>query len=355
MSKRKLLLVGSLPFANEEDAMRRAMDAFGAGLDYVPDGEIGEKSAEYPRGNRSAWVTHQMSLCAADTANWELVKPAETNQFGFPVDYGKEPKVKPKHPPGELHKHLNFRYDTYFEQHYPTFKRLRAERGLEGKVKYQVGVPTGLGIGFGMMNPLTAIRYAGALNTRIAYEVNRILKMAGDDVIIQVEIPAELAMAYRLPPFLMGLSLRTVFDLVKKMDAAPLGYHLCLGDLNNKALTQAPSLDRMVEFSNRLVAGTPSKHKLLYMHYPLAEAAVPPPLEAAYYAALKDIRLPAGVEFIAGFVHEKRTEAEHQQILRELETVLKQPVGVACSCGLGRRPSDVAEKLMTMMGTVADA
>lgn len=355
MAKRKMLLVGSLPFENEEEAMRRAMDAFGDGLEIVPDGEIGEVSEQFPRGSRSAWVTHQMHLCAQDTANWDMVNPGELNEAGFPVDYDKVWRVKPKHSPKEMPKHLDFRYDTYFEQSYPIFKRLRAERGLEDRVKFQLGIPTGLGIGFGMMHPVTAIRYAGALNTRIAEEANRVLAMAGDDVVIQIEIPAELAMAYRLPSFMMGLALRTAFDLLKKLNPAPIGYHLCFGDLNNKALTNAPSLRRMVDFSNRLVKGTPSKHTLLYMHYPLAEAAEPPPLSAEYYAPLKDIVVPDGVDFIAGFVHEKRTEAEHKQILNHIENAINKPVGVACSCGMGRRPADVAENLMHMMGVVAEA
>lgn len=355
MAKRKLLLVGSLPFENAEDAMGRAMDTFGNGLELIPDGEIGEKNAQFPNGSRSAWVTHQMHLCAKDTANWEMVKAGEINAAGFPADYDKVWRVKPKHSPSEMHKHLDFKYDTYFEESYPIFKRLRAEHGLEGQVKFQLGIPTGLGIGFGMMNPLTAIRYAGALNTRIAYEANRVLEMAGDDVVIQVEIPAELAMAYRLPSFMMGFPLRIAFDLLNKLNPAPIGFHLCLGDLNNKALTKAPSLTKMVDFSNRLIKGTPNKHKLLYMHYPLAEAAEPPPLSAAYYAPLKDIQTPKGVDFIAGFIHEKRTEAENKQILKHIEDAVHHPVGVSCSCGMGRRPATVAENLMQMMSAVAEA
>jgi hypothetical protein len=353
MSKRKVLLVGSLPFDNEEDAMRRSLDSLGASLYGAPDGEIGEKTPDFPKGRRAAWVVNQMNLCVEDTDNWDVKKPAETNAEGFPKDYDASPQLRAKHPPSEMHKYLNFKYDEYFKESYEIFKRLRAERGLDG-LKFQVGIPTGLGITFGMLGPINGLRYANAFNRRIAEETNRILDMAGDDVIIQVEVPAELAMAYRLPGFLMGITQRTIFHLLDLINPAPMGVHLCLGDLNNKALTKVPSLNRMVTFSNRLVNKWPQKHQLLYMHYPLAEAAVPPPIESTYYAPLKDIVLPSGVDFVAGFVHEKRNNDEHATILKHIEGAVQNQVGVACSCGLGRRDADIATNLIQVMHTLAD-
>ena len=43
MAERKVLLIGSLPFDNEEDAMARSLDILGEHLFSLPDGEIGEK------------------------------------------------------------------------------------------------------------------------------------------------------------------------------------------------------------------------------------------------------------------------------------------------------------------------
>lgn len=352
MSTRKVLLVGSLPFENEEDAMRRSLDRLGAKLYAAPDGEIGEKTPQFPKGRRAAWVVNQMNLCAADSANWDVKKAAQTNEAGFPKDYDTVPQLRPKHSPAEMHKYLNFKYDEYFKESYAIFKRLRSERGLDD-LKFQVGIPTGLGITFGMLGPINGLRYANAFNRRIAEETNRILEMAGDDVIIQVEVPAELAMAYRAPGFLMGFAQRGIFYLLDLIKPASIGVHLCLGDLNNKALTKVPSLKRMVAFSNRLVKKWPQKHQLLYMHYPLAEAAEPPPLDAAYYAPLKDIYLPDGVDFVAGFVHEKRNDDEHTKILGHIEGALQNQVGIACSCGLGRRDAAIATNLIEFMNTIA--
>ena len=56
MPPRKALLVGSLPYADEHEAMTRALAQFGSRLIALPDGEIGEKSELYPTGTRAAWV-----------------------------------------------------------------------------------------------------------------------------------------------------------------------------------------------------------------------------------------------------------------------------------------------------------
>ncbi len=355
MNARKTLLVGSIPFENEEDAMSRALAQLSPYLFSLPDGEIGEKTELYPKGNRAAWVMTVINACTEDTANWRVVKQPTRAEDGFPADYDKVQKLKPKHSPAALFEHLRFGYDEYFKSSYETFKRLRADRKLPD-LKFQVGVPTGLGITFTMMNPIDAIRYAGVFNQRIAFEVNEIIKMAGDDVVIQVEVPGELAMAYQLPAFLIDLPVLSVRSLVKKFSpTAQVGVHICLGDLNNKALVKASTLDKLVKFSNCLVEKWPQNHPPFYIHYPLAEAAAPPTLDRAFYAPLKQVKLPAGTRFIAGFVHEKLSGADHQKLLKTIEGLRGGTVDIACSCGMGRRTPEEADRLLEIMNEVASS
>ena len=102
----------------------------------------------------------------------------------------------------------------------------------------------------------------------------------------------------------------------------------------------------MVHFSNKLVDRWSPEYELAYMHYPLAEAIDPPPMDTSFYEALKNVRLPENTRFVAGFVHEKRSDAELVQIRDMIETIRQHPVDVACSCGLGRRPREVAEAVI---------
>ena len=101
-------------------------------------------------------------------------------------------------------------------------------------LKFQVGLPTGMGGTFGLMGPINGLRYASAFNTRMAYEANEMLKIADPgDIIFQLEVPGELAMAYRMPKFLMNLSLRTVLGLVQQIEPkAPFGVHFSFGSMS---------------------------------------------------------------------------------------------------------------------------
>jgi hypothetical protein len=345
MTDRKALLVGSLPFGSEEEAMQFTLETLGQALVSLPDGEIGEITDEYPKGKRAAWVMTAIDICSADTENWQVIKEKGRTSEGFPADYNQVQKLKPRRPVSEMHKYLNFGYLDYFKASYPIFQRLRNSHNRPD-LKFQVGVPTGLGITISMMPPLDALRYVDAFNKRIAYEVNEILKLA-PDVLIQIELPAELKLAYTLPNFMMNLALRSLNGLVKKIDpSAQLGIHICLGDLNNIALTQAKTLDKLVRFSNLMVKNWSPKHRLQYVHYPLAEAAAPPPTDKGYYQPLRDIHLPKDVRFIAGFVHEGNTPEANEQILQTIEAIRGTQIDIACSCGLGRRSNETARRLI---------
>jgi hypothetical protein len=348
-SPRPALLVGSLPFADEETCMRRALDQLGPRLFSLPDGEIGEKSPAFPKGNRIAWVVYAIEKLTADPENWEIVKQPVRGEDGMAVNYEGFQKLKPRRSLADMPKHVRLGYDDFFHQSYPVFQRLREEYQLSD-LKFQLGVPTGFAMGFAFASPITWLRYTYAFNTVIAREVNAALATAGTDVLVQIEVPPELYAAYKLPAPLMGLALRPILDLLGKLTpGAQIGIHLCLGDFHNEALVHPRTLGKMVAFSNRLVAAWPTQHTLAYVHYPFAEAGVPPSTEAGYYAPLSGIRLPPDTRFVAGFVHEKRTWAENRHILASIEAAYGQPVGVATSCGLGRRAPETAEQLLEWM------
>lgn len=354
-TKRLTLLVGSLPFDSDEDCMKRALDALGPTLFCLPDGEVGEKTPAFPKGNRMAWVVYAIEKLTQDKANWQVSKQPVRGADGMALNYDSFQKLKPLHAPADMAQHVQLGYDEYFRLNYPIFTRLRQQHQLPN-LKFQVGVPTGFAMGFAFASPITWLRYTYAFNTVIAREVNAILAQAGHDVVIQLEVPPELYAAYKLPKPLIGLALKPILDLLRKIDpGAQIGVHLCLGDFHNEALVHPKTLDKMVAFSNKLVEEWPTQHTLVYMHYPFAEGLVPPSVDADHYALLKDINLPVGTRFIAGFVHEKRTLDENRHILNSIESARGQLVDVACSCGLGRRSAGTATELMALMAELANA
>ncbi|MGV3559622.1 hypothetical protein [Larkinella arboricola] len=348
-SVRSALLVGSLPFSNEEECMTRALDALAPVLFCLPDGEIGEKTATFPKGNRIAWVVYAIEKMTEDQTNWEVVKPPVRGEDGMATSYDHIQKLRPLRSPAEMPQHVRLGYDDFFRSSYPIFKRLR-EQYNRPDLKFQLGVPTGFAMGFAFASQLQWLRYTYAFNTVIAREVNAALDEAGNDVVVQLEVPPELYAAYMLPTPLLGLALKPIKDLLSKIKpGAQIGMHLCLGDFHNHALIHPKTLGKMVAFSNKLVEEWPSQHTLAYVHYPLAEGLVPPPLNDGYYAPLKNLRLPSATRLVAGFVHEGRTLEENKQIRDSIEIARGQAVNVATSCGLGRRTPETAEKLLKLM------
>lgn len=354
MTQRDVLLVGSMPYANEEAAMRRALETFGSSLFALPDGEVGVKDELYPRGRRMGWVQTAIQR-NADNAAFGITKDIERDKgTGLFKNYEDLFVLKPKYSPKEIVPYLNFGYLEFFRESYPIFKRLREEFNQPNTV-FQVGIPTGLAIGFLSMKPPMALRYRGAFDQRLAHEANEMVKEAGDDVIIQIEIPIEMGLAQKLPGFMMFLPVNMLISLVKRINPkARIGIHMCLGDLHNKSLVKLDMEGLIVKFANQMLKKWPATHtRLEYVHFPFAEGEVSPNKNPDFYAPLKNIQLPQGTKFIAGFVHEKLNLAEHETILKAIESARGGQVGVACSCGLGRRSTEAADQLFELTKQVA--
>lgn len=351
---RRALLVGSLPADDEAQAMANALALLGPALDSLPDGEIGERNARFPGGTRSAWTAIIGSICEADPASWKVVRAGETNDLGWSTDYGTGTRLAPRRRPSEMAAHLDLGWNRFARQSYPEFERLRAAADRP-ELRFQVGLPTALGMTFTIMSPVNALRYAGAFNERLAHEANDVLDhLGGDNVRFQLEVPGELALAYRTRGRALGFALRTVLGLANQIrPEAPFGVHLCFGDLNNKALITQPSLTPAVRFTNELVKRWPTTHRLDYVHMPLAEADLAPTIDPAWYAPLADLRLPSDCRLVAGFVHDKLDDQGHDHLLALLDDLVGRRVDVASSCGLGRRDRATADSLMRRTARLA--
>ncbi|MEM1137742.1 MAG: hypothetical protein AAGI07_18025 [Bacteroidota bacterium] len=346
VAKRYAHLVGSMPYINEATAMEKALTFLNGSLHSLPDGEIGEKSEKYPKGCRSAWTQVIMDSLEADTENWKVSKKAERNKDGVPIHYTKASKLRPKKSPKALLEYLDFKWLDYFRQSYPIYKKLKAKTD-SSRMKFQVGLPTGLGITFVVLGPIYGLRYAKVFNKRMAYEANEIAKIADkNDLIFQIEVPIEVIMFQMMPPLISDIAFKSIIGLARLLNPEiPVGIHLCLGDLNNEALGKLKTLKKLVKFSNKLVNKWPSTHQLAYMHYPLAEGNIPPETDVAFYNILKDIKLPKDTRFIAGFVHEKLPLETHKKLLKNIENIRGEQIDIACSCGMGRRTAEIADQL----------
>lgn len=128
--------------------------------------------------------------------------------------------------------------------------------------------------------------------------------------------------------------------------------------MNNKAAVSVPSLEPLTSFVNKIFKAWPAQThpNLDFMHVPLAEGDIPPKVEPAFYQPLENLKdWPKNTTFVAGFVHEKRSEQELKDIMKILEEKLVGiNLGVATACGLGRRSKAAAQELMDKMKLLAD-
>lgn len=134
--------------------------------------------------------------------------------------------------------------------------------------------------------------------------------------------------------------------LARLVRAAPagarFGVHLCLGDMNHRALGRMDDLGPVVALANALAAKWPQGRPLAYVHAPFGAADVPPSVDPAFTAPLADLRLPSTTRFVAGLVHEHVDVDQQRAMLARVEGLVGSTADVAAACGLGRRDRDDA-------------
>jgi hypothetical protein len=181
--------------------------------------------------------------------------------------------------------------------------------------------------------------------------VNTIHAEGGNEVLFQIEVPAELVFMTKAPgplrPAMAGWLGGIVANLAAQSPAGSrFGVHLCLGDLGHQALGRLRDTGPLVLLANAIGSRWPDGRSLEYVHAPLAAGEDPPPADPAFYRPLRRLALPDGTRFVAGLLHEGRSVDELRPLLAEIESLLGRWVDVAAACGLGRRSPQAAQEIM---------
>lgn len=121
------------------------------------------------------------------------------------------------------------------------------------------------------------------------------------------------------------------------------GFHLCVGDMNNKAFSRLEDTTTLVLLADALVSGFPAGRTLEFLHLPLAHGSEPPTRDEAFYAPLAGLSVPPDARLVAGFAHEAQSLEEQLELRDIVEAQVKRPLDIAASCGLGRRDLVAAE------------
>lgn len=340
---RSVHLVGTVP----ADDVRGAFELFATTLgehlpSWIPDGETGD---------RLNWVQRIIESLRAHP-------DLRLSRDGDWSDYDSTPCFSVA--PGAEFTSLELDYTRHFRESWPEFLRFRAEQG--GDRVLQVGIPSQIDlalIAFGF-KPVAALRHMAPFRDATVREITRIHAVAGDDAIFQLEVPIPLILLGRVPPPIRPVvARRLAAELVKVPRRSPqgarFGVHLCYGDMNHKSMADPEDSAPLVQLCNAIASAWPTAQRLEFIHAPFARGEEPPSLDSAFYEPLTDLRLPAGVRFAAGLIHEDRTVDEMVALRDEVENLIGGTVDLGAACGLGRRDRERAETNLRLGVAVASA
>jgi len=324
-------LVGSFPSDDPETAMRFMLDAVGDRLPILPDGET---------GMRDRWVVHIVEGLRQHPA-------LEVKRDGRWSDYDDTPVLRVRDQSRLTGDSLDFGHVAAFRDNYPLYLKLRGP----AQTGFQVGLPGDLDMALFTLGPVNAFRHRRPFTAATVAEIRAIHAEAGDDVVFQIEIPAELVMVARTPAPLRRMAARIMARGVANLarsapQGARFGVHLCLGDLNHRALGRMSDLAPLVALGNAIGSIWPTGRPLEYLHAPFAAADQVPPTSPDWYSALRKLRLPAGTRFVAGIAHEDQELTVQRGLVSMLDQLIGGCVGVSTSCGLGRRTPEAAARAL---------
>jgi hypothetical protein len=180
MVQRRTLLVGSIPGDTARAAMAEAMREVGSHLRYLPDGET---------GTRDRWV---VGIINSFRDNPDLAVRRE----GDWADYKRQLNFKVRRGRPFTGDSLNLGIQQAFEENRPLFDELRAGHD---DLSVQVGIPGDFDLAMFTLGLAGALRHRKGFTNATVRELSAIHAAAGDDVLFQLELPAEMVFVAMTP------------------------------------------------------------------------------------------------------------------------------------------------------------
>ncbi|WP_438353921.1 hypothetical protein [Microbacterium sp. CJ88] len=342
-------LVGSINFDDAEKTMRTAAGLLGRHLKRIPDGEVGP---------RFHWILFQPDVIGQAEGLERigdepvLVRGLDARPVRIADGVDAASIVLP--PLG---------YADAALESYAVFTRLRDEGAIPAGVRFQVSLPTPVGVVAAFfrgedrpaIEPVYAVALLGELQ-RITAAIPH------GDLAIQWDVATEFAVlesgGYEET---FGGDYSGWFDdqwtelpsrVAALVNAVPtdveVGVHLCYGDAGEKHFIEPTDAANLTRFANALLSS---------LDRPLTWVHLPVPIErddAAYFAPLAELALTGDTELYLGLVHrEDGAEGAARRIAAASGVV--PAFGVATECGIGRAPDGTTEGILRTHAEVAAA
>ncbi len=348
MSERKIQgahLVGSVNFDEAETTMRVAAAHLGGHLRRIPDGEVGE---------RFHWILFQ-----AD----RLGQAAGIDRVGDSPIPLRMLDIRPiKLADGVSAAEITLPALGYAEAalaSWQTFSQLKREGVVAAGTRFQVSLPTPLGVVGSLVFAADRAAFEPVYETALAAELDQILaSIPHSELAIQWDAALEFAILEGV-----GGSAQARFEwfgdvwagtserLARQIDRVPVdvevGVHLCYGDVGEKHFVEPTDTANLVRFANEVIAR--AARELTWLHLPV-------PIErddAEYFAPLSGLKLPERSELYLGLVHREDGATGAARRIAGAQVHVQRDFGVATECGFGRSPEGTTVPLFEAHRAVA--
>lgn len=319
-------LVGSVPLETSEEVFRRVLGSLGPDLSRVPDGETGE---------RRRWIYWQRTMLENHPAmevdkdagllelrQWDgsLLRRAPLLHFKASVD----PDAV-DFPTG---------YAEAAAESWALFERLRRAGVVPQGVRFQVCLPTPMSSAFMYVSPRSHDAYLRAYERALRRALDRIAAtVPHPDLSIQWDICQEVLVFENYFPTRPDDYKERIFALLGRLgDAVPagaeLGYHLCYGSPADQHLVMPKDTAILSEIAAAIFARV--CRPVDYLHLPVPRERD----DAAYFAPLRALALPARTRLYLGLIHHGDAGGDRRRI--DAARTAVPSFGVATECGWGR-------------------
>src|SRR5258705_6361735 len=344
MGARAVLLVGSVPLENSEAEFRTTAHHLGRSALALPDGETGDRLTFV------GWFSEKLGKRPEVEVAQEipLGGPIAQTLRLYRMKPGNQLTALPLRPMG---------YAEVAKKSYEDFTRIRAEGVIPDGTLFQVSLPTALILSWFLKEPFA--ERIPVLEKAVLAEVTDIAEaVPAKDLLIQwdvaLEIQAEEAARYpdNAPEFLkrdwsfeQGMA-----SLARMCDGVPrnvrVGVHFCYGDPDGKHIIQPRDMSVMVDSYNALATRVTRPIEYVHMPVPIDRNDDP------YFAPLDKLKREAPTRLFLGVVHPEEGVPGARVKLAAARPHASD-FGVACECGLGRRPPASIPALLDLHREVA--
>ena len=339
-------LVGSINLPNAETVMRTAAAELGDRLARIPDGEVGE---------RFHWVAFQPDRIART--------PGLGREGDTPIMVGTLDIRKVTVPADLDLDALELAPLGYAEAalaSWDVFSRLQGEGVIPASTRFQVSLPTPVGVVGSMVAQADRARFEPVYERALFRELAQILDaIPHDRLAIQWDNALEFGYlegaGYRGSTdrgwfgedVLGALAERSARQAAQVPDDVALGYHLCYGDIGEKHYVEPTDAGFLARFAQNLVANVGRRVDWIHLPVPIERD------DEAYFAPLAALDLPAETALFLGLIHrqdgvegaERRIAAAHSAVA---------DFGIATECGIGRAPADTVAGLFALHREVSE-